>query len=106
MRGGGDPPAASSLVDNQDEVEMRQEKRQLSCDEQCEREKRNQRLVEAFGSRQNPIEAQYPVYSDELLASARLSPLSFIKKVEQAFRELIDSSKYVILLGSHFLVQC
>lgn len=91
LRGG---PAAEQDIDEFDESK-REEKRQLSCDEMCEREKRNQRIDEAFGvssgSAPGNKEKEAPVFTEELLYSARNNTVKFVQKVEEEFRKLILS---------------
>ncbi len=59
----------------------------------CEREKRNQRLAEAFGSaRATMAERQLmPVFTEDLLEAIRANSIKFILKIEEVFQKLIAS---------------
>lgn len=91
LRGG--PAAEHDAGKEKDEddsfdASKREDKRQLSCDEMCEREKRNQRIDEAFnvaGSK----EKEAPVFTEELLSAARNNTVKFVQKVEEEFKKLI-----------------
>jgi len=85
LRGG--PTAEEN--DNTDDDTKREDKRHLSCDEMCEREKRNQRLDGALGATAGIKEA--PVFTEELLVAARTNTVKFVQKVEEEFKKLIFS---------------
>lgn len=79
---------------NEDEESKREEKRQLSCDEMCEREKRNQRIDEAFGASSGSSTSKDKdplVFTEELLYAARNNSVKFVQKVEEEFRKLITT---------------
>ena len=88
MRGG------DGKVEQEDD-EPPVEKRQLSCNETCEREKRNQRLAEAFGTRTSSLPPT--AFPEELMDAAKVNTLKFIQEIEKAFENLINTPKYVLL---------
>ena len=76
----------------QEDDEPPVEKRQLSCNETCEREKRNQRLAEAFGTRTSSLPPT--AFPEELMDAAKVNTLKFIQEIEKAFENLINTPKY------------
>lgn len=87
---GGEKDAHKAAQGDDDE---RVEKRQLTCNENCEREKRNQRLAEAFGSRNQALNVPPALFPEELLAAAKVNQLKFIQEIEKVFENLITSER-------------